>query len=279
MKLPKIAMKPALKAFEKWVKQNAPTILMSTGIACFTGAIITAVPATIKSTREVDAENAKRAEGETIYYDNDPSVVVTPPLTKKEVIKMAWKHYIPTAALFVGGTMLVITANHMQLLRLEALTAAYAMNSKRFDEYKDKVKALYGNDGEKKVDQAVSAEHAAAPGFVPAMPGDGSMQGAILCRDSFTGQMFWSTRALIDKVLYELDHDLQVDSRVSVNDLLYKLGCHNAQYGESYGWDTDEDGIRRVGTINLMEEIRRNYAKGPDGQPVLVLEYEPRPFR
>lgn len=252
--------KLTVAAAKKWVRKNAPSILMGTGIVCYGGATGLAVYGTVKACNKAYA---------------------MPGATKKEIMKAVWPYYIPSALCFTGGTVLCITANHMQLTRIEILAAAYAANNKKLEVYKDKVKELFGEDADKKISQQDSKRRV----FENPPPHDAIPIGEDIlhCQDSYTGQYFWSSRYKIDQAITECDRAMMRNGSVTVNELLYSMGCNEAPAGNEMGWDGAAYADLNKGIYKMPSEfIQLNYVKGPNGEPVLVVEYEPKvllPFR
>lgn len=246
---------------KKWVQKNAPTLMMSGGIACYGGATAFSIYGTVKSCHKV--------------YDTQCDEERS--LTTKEKVTMCWKFYIPAALCFAGGTALVVGANHMQLARIELLAGAYAATNGQLKKYKEKVKEVFGEDADDKVRHKTVEDMLNDTPLPPVgqIPGAGTM----LCMDGPTGQYFYSTRHVIDKALTECDRQLMTDGEVCLNDLLYKLGCNESKIGNTCGWNTMHDAERNKGCFKtISESISFNYATGPNGEPVLVLTYEPRTF-
>lgn len=253
-----------LEAIKAWAKRNAPTLLMGGGIACYTGATAYGIYGTIKACKNVTRENTLRMETGQAALD------------KKGVAQIVWKHYIPCALFFAGGTAAVITANHLQLLRIELLAAAALANKTKLKEYQDKVKEVFGDDAKKKISEQKSREAVFAnppsTAMLPAGP------GALLCKDGYTGQYFYSTRQIIDKALTECDRILIRDGKLTLNDLLYRLGCNESDVGNRYGWSTDGYPDSTVGIDSVSDAITLDYVAGPNEEPVLVLQYDVEPF-
>lgn len=253
---PKLTMAVA----KKWVRKNAPSLLMAGGITCYGVGTGLAIYGTVKACNKAYA---------------------MPGATKKEVIKTVWPYYIPTALSFAAGTTLVVTANHLQLTRIEILAAAYAANNKKLEIYKDKVKALFGDDADKKMSQESSRQRV----FENPPPYDVLPVGEdiLRCQDSYTGQYFWSSRYKIDQAITECDRAMMRNGSVTVNELLYNMGCNESPAGNEVGWDSTAYAELNKGIYKLpSEDIQLNYIKGPNGDPVLVVEYEPKvllPFR
>ena len=245
---------------KKWVRKNAPSLLMAGGITCYGAGTGLAIYGTVKACKKAYS---------------------MPDATKKEVVKAVWPYYIPTLACFTGATALCITANHLQLTRIEILAAAYAANNKKLEVYKDRVKEFFGDDADKKISQEASRKRV----FENPPPYDALPVGenVLHCQDSYTGQYFWSSRHKVDEAITEMDRAMIRNGQVTVNELLYAMGCAEAPAGNEVGWDGQAYAQLNKGMYKMPSEfIQLNYVKGPNGEPVLVVEYEPKvllPFR
>lgn len=252
--------KLTMSVAKKWVRKNAPSLLMSAGICTYAAGTGLAVYGTVKACNKTYG---------------------MPAASKKEIVKAVWPYYIPTTLCFAGGTALCVTANHMQLTRIELLAAAYVANNKKFEVYKDKVKELFGDDADKKISQETSRkrviENPPTPGSLPV-----GGENILHCQDSYTGQYFWASRHKVDQAITEIDRAVMRNGQVTVNELLYELGCPESPAGSEVGWDPHAFGEAH-GVYKMPSEfIQLNYVKGPNGEPVLVIEYEPKvllPFR
>lgn len=252
--------KLTVAAAKKWVRKNAPFLLMVGGITCYGAGTGLAIYGTVKA--------CNKAYG-------------MPDATKKEIAKAVWPYYIPTALSFAAGTTLVITANHLQLTRIEILAAAYAANNKKLEVYKDKVKELFGDDADKKLSEHTSTQRVL--GNPPPYDSVPVGEDILRCQDSYTGKYFWSSRYKIDQAITAIDRMMMQNGSVTVNDLLYNAGCEESPAGNDVGWDGEAYAKLNKGIYRMpSEDIQLNYVKGPNGEPVLVIEYEPKmllPFR
>lgn len=129
---------------EVLLKKYSPLILTSLGSI---GVIVTSVltaKATIKAKKLIEDVE------EDISYKLDLKDDFT------QIIKIAWKPYIP-AIISGGATISCIFGAHFLNKRAQAsLTSAYALLSNSYKEYVDKSKELYGEDAEKQIKSEVA---------------------------------------------------------------------------------------------------------------------------
>ena len=116
MKISKNMIKTTANAFKSVVRKNAPQILAGVGIALGVGAVCEAVHATTKAVKDVEEKQEESEEK----------------LTKVEIVKVAWKHYIPTACLTASSVACVVGSVNISMRRLASMTLAYTMSEKSF---------------------------------------------------------------------------------------------------------------------------------------------------
>lgn len=129
---------------EVLLKKYSPLILTSLGsIGVIATSVLTA-KATIKAKKLIEDVE------EDISYKLDLKDDFT------QIIKIAWKPYIP-AIISGGATISCIFGAHFLNKRAQAsLASAYALLSNSYKEYVDKSKELYGEDAEKQIKSEVA---------------------------------------------------------------------------------------------------------------------------
>ena len=133
----KVAAKKAAESFWRSVKKHSPTILTGVGIAGMITTTILAVQATPKALRLLEEKKADISETEKL-----------PPI---EVVKAAWKVYVPAVLTGILSTVCLIGANSVNQRRGAALAAAYSLSESALKEYREKVVETIG----KKKEQAI----------------------------------------------------------------------------------------------------------------------------
>lgn len=253
MKISKDMFKSTAKTVKSFIHRNAPQILAGVGITLSVGAVCEAVHATTKAVKAVDEEQEKHDE----------------PLTKTEVVKTAWKYYVPTASLVAGSVGCVIGSVGISARRLATMGMAYAMSENSLKEYKDKAKELIGEKKEEEIRGAIAQDK------INENPPDEKLVrraigGTTLCRDAMSGQYFYSDADTIKRAVMELNRALMLDYFVSLNDYYYALDLETAKFADDWGWNiSDGDLIETEFTTELS----------PEGTPVLVVDFTvgPRP--
>lgn len=232
------------------ISQNSPTILTSLAVGGLVTTAILAVKATPKAIRIID---------EQIGYNHD-GVMEAP--TKKEIIKLTWKLYLPAAGVGVVTIVCIIGANSIHLRRNAALGAVYSLTETAFKEYQAKVTETLGKNKETKVRDEIAKEHVAT-NPVGSNEVIFTGKGEVLCYDTLSGRYFKSDIEHIRRTENEMNRQLRDEMFISLNEVYYELGLASIKLGDEMGWDMDHGYIEFSYSSQLSEE----------GQPCLVLDY------
>ena len=136
--------KPNLSKFFKSIKSNvskhSPEILTGIGIAGMISTTILAVKATPRALDLIaKAEDEKKEE-----------------LTKVEVVKTAWKPYIPATITGTVSIACLVGASSVNARRNAALYSAYKLSETALSDYKEKVIETIGEKKEQAVREKVA---------------------------------------------------------------------------------------------------------------------------
>lgn len=254
--------KPNMTALFKNVKMvfsnHSPEILTGIGIAGMITTTILAVKATPKAMDLIaDAENDKYERG------------IREPLKKTEIVKAAWKPYVPAA---VTGTMSIaclIGASSVNSKRNAALATAYNLSANALAEYKEKVLETVGEKKERVIRDKVAEEQ------IKKEPVNKSTiiitgSGNTRCFDTITKQRFSSDIETINRIVNELNRRMvNGDDYISLNDFYYELGLDPVKIGDEIGWNVAK-GLIEVDFSSQLDS---------DGVPCIVLDYTVAPKR
>lgn len=228
--------------------KHSPVIL--TGIAVATGitAVVLATKTTIKATRIVDAENAKRIEDEN------------PKMTRMEILEKVGPDYIPTALTLVASVSCMVSSTAILSKRNAALAGMCALATTQLKEHQDKVEELFGKKKAQEARVAVEEDKMSNEPNKPIVLTGG---GDVLCRDCLSGQMFRSSVEKIHYAINAANEDLLNCGYISLNDVYYLMGLEQTQIGEEQGWHIES------GLINV------DYDSGlsPSHEPVLLVRF------
>jgi hypothetical protein len=250
-----VTLRSAFKVTEKYIIDNSPTLLSAVAV---TGACATAYltgKATFRAA-EIIAEHEETLEKfEKPPYDLDT----------KAKAKLVWKEYIPPAAVLGGTVVCIVMANSISASRMAALAAAYKVSEKQYNEYRDKVKEMFG---EKKDDEVKDAIHADVIARHP-MPDDddfGFTSPGIRqwCFDIYSGRYFKSDMQTIRAIANDINLQMIDDTYVRLTDFYDRLGLPGTKLSGEIGWTIEHP---------LDLKFSSQIADGNGGVPVLVVDF------
>lgn len=219
------------KGIKSKMSAHSPEILTGIGIAGMITTTVLAVKATPKALQLIeDAEDEKQDD-----------------LTPVEIVKVAWKPYIPVAITCVASVVCVIGASSVSARRNAALTAAYQLSTTALSEYKEKVVEAIGEKKEKAIHEKIAQDKVAKnPPDTKEIIFTGG--GETLCYDSISGRYFKSDRNKIDRAVNDLNFRMTggMEMCISLNEFYVALGLTPLMpMGEEIGWRADK------GLINI----------------------------
>jgi hypothetical protein len=250
MKLP-----VSTKTLERFISENAPSILTSVGVVGVVGTAVLMYKAATKSTEKLyEVDTVAQVNGE-------------PPLTTKRIVKLTWVNYIPPvgcAAVTIGA---IVFANHLNTKRIAALTAAYAISEKKLSEYKDKVIETIGE----KKEQALR-DDLAQDGVKKNPPGPNNTvlvigKGDVLCQDTFSGQYFRSSMDTIKKAENDTNHDIIHCQYATLTDFYRRLGLPPTDMSDELGWSFDD-----------LIKLEISAVVAHDDEPCLAVSFQNHPM-
>lgn len=236
--------------------KNGPHIFTGAAVAGVVGTVILAIHDYKDAQEVVDAEVNKRMNEAT--YGED----VTYP-TKKEIVKLTWKCYIPTglsAAATIGAT---IASDVINTKRLTALTAAYLAVEETLKDKEDDIRKLFGEKGAKEM------EHAETERLIKKNdPFDDSIipsckRGPTPFIDGWSGQPFYHDIPAILNAKAEFNENLLREFELTQNDWFDILGLRHSENGDMFVYDADHPLRFHFDCDNLE-----------DGRAATVLVYE-----
>lgn len=213
----------AIKVVGVTCKKHAPTALAITACVGVAATAYLASEARPKADEAIDILKVdKAAKNEEV--------------TKIDIVKAVAPAYAKTALCGAATIACIVSSNRIQAKKLESLAAAYNLSQRLYSEYQKKVEEVGGPD----IAQAVSNEMAKE--VEKHYPSDASNaiktgHGDILCKEMFTGQMFYSSSERIKQVVVDYNYRLYQDDIVQIDDLLYSLGLESSEAGQEFGWD------------------------------------------
>lgn len=235
-----------------FVNKRSPEILTGIGIAGMITTTVLAVKATPKAMELI--EERKTQEW-------------TDKLSPLEVVKVAWKPYIPAIVTGVVSTFCLIGASSVNSKRNAALATAYKLSETALTEYREKVIETIGEKKEQAVRDKV-AEERVKKNPVSKNEVIVTNTGKTLCFDPISARYFYSSIEKIKRAENELNKEMlhAFSGYVSLNDFYDEIGLDHTSVGDDLGWNTD-----KLIDINFSSQLNDN------GEPSVVLDYAVAP--
>lgn len=232
----------------RFINKRSPEILTGIGIAGMITTTVLAVQATPKALQLIEEKK------------NEDWVDELSPL---EVVKTAWKPYVPAAVTGIASVACLIGASSVNAKRNAALATAYKLSETALSEYREKVIETIGEKKEKTVRDKV-AEERVKKNPVSKSEVIVTNNGTTLCFDPISARYFKSSIDKIKRAENELNKQMlhDISGYVSLNDFYDELGLDHTSVGDDLGWNVD-----RLIDISFSSQLNDN------GEPSVVLDY------
>ena len=220
----KIDISNFFRSASRAVSKHSPEILTGMGIAGMITTTVLAVRATPKALTLIDDEASVKGE----------------PLTKVEVVKAAWKPYIPAIVTGTMSTVCLIGASKVSTSRNAALLTAYKLSETALAEYREKVVETIGEKKEQEVRHKVAKEK-----LIKNPPKSSEIiitgKGNTLCYDPLSDRHFRSDLEIIRRAEITLNKEMinSIGGMVTLNDFYNEIGLGRIDIGDDIGWTTD----------------------------------------
>lgn len=232
----------------QFANKHSPEILTGVGIA---GMITTTVLAVRATPKALELLEEKKNED---WVDE---------LSPLEVVKTAWKPYVPAAVTGIASVACLIGASSVNAKRNAALATAYKLSETALTEYREKVIETIGEKKEKTVRDKV-AEERVKKNPVSKSEVIVTNNGTTLCFDPISARYFKSSIDKIKRAENELNKQMlhDISGYVSLNEFYDELGLDHTSVGDDLGWNVD-----RLIDISFSSQLNDN------GEPSVVLDY------
>lgn len=239
------------RSVEDGVRRNSPSILMGLGIAGMFAAMFSAVRVTPRAVEDI--EYAKKDLGKE-------------KLSKKEIIKVTYKRYIPAAVTSAVSTACLISSASISNRRNAALATAYSLSETAFRTYREKVVEAVGQQKEQAVRDEVARENLARnPMGQQTVIVAGA--GEVLCYDTVSGRYFNADVDRLRRAENTVNKRLRSEMYVSLNEFYFEIGLPPVKMGDDLGWNIDKYDLELRFSSHLTDKEA----------PCLVLDYHVYP--
>lgn len=244
------------RSIQRSLSKHSPEILTGMGIAGMITATVLAVKATPKALFLIEA---KEVELKMEHSEKLPPI---------EVVKTAWKCYIPTAVTGSLSIACLVGGSATSVKRNAALATAYSLSESALKEYSEKVVEKIGFPKEQEIRESISKDK------VEKNPVNSkeviiTEKGGDLCFDPLSGRYFKSSVNRIKASIVDLNYRMMDEMRMTVNDFYYEIGLDPVDNGDERGWRI-EDGKIDIMIDSVITE---------DGTLCAVLDYHRTPPR
>ena len=260
-------LKAIFTDLSKAARKHSPEILTGIGIAGMLSTTVFAVRATPKALMLIEEKKReKKFAGEQ------------PELTKVEVIKAAWRPYIPAAVTGVASVACLVGASSVNARRNAALAAAYALSETTLADYKEKVVKTLGEKKALEVKDAIAKDKIENDpvGRKEIVITD---KGETLFYESLSGRYFKSDYEAIRSAVNTLNEQLLLDEYISLNEFYEAIGLDSIEpLGEQLKWrvrpDSSDKGLIQLDfSSQLTDDMTPCAVIGFSNPPKYVLGY------
>lgn len=223
-------LKAIFTDLSKAARKHSPEIFTGIGIAGMLSTTVLAVRATPKALMLIEEKKReKKFAGEQ------------PELTKVEIVKTAWKPYIPAAVTGVASIACLVGASSVNARRNAALAAAYALSETTLADYKEKVVETIGEKKAQEVKDAI-AKDKIDNDPVSRKEIVITDKGETLFYDSLSGRYFKSDYESIRSAVNTLNEQLLLDEYITLNEFYEAIGLDSIEpLGEQLKWRVRPD--------------------------------------
>ena len=252
--------------------KHSPEILTGIGITGMITTTVLAVKATPKALELIEESKYKKEE-ETVEHNckvNKVSECMSSDLKPLEVVKAAWKPYVPAAITGSLSVACLVGASRVNFKRNAALATAYTLSEKVLKDYKDSVVETIGEKKEEKIKEKVAQKKVDKQ---PASKSEVVMvnsDGKVLFLEPVSNRYFKSDVESIRKIINDLNYRLTTGTEeyISLSEFYDEIGLSHTSISDEIGWNIYRDGQIAVDMPS---------AKTDKGEPCLVLDYNVSP--
>lgn len=240
----------------KFLTDNSPALLTGVGVAGVVTTVVLTAKASFRAAQILrDVETKKIEETGEL-------------LEPKEMLELTWKIYIPPATAAVMTIVAIIFASRIGARRAAAMTAAYALSEKLFEEYRDKIVEKIGEKKEEAARDELAQERVTAN-----PPNDDVVSMvtgiSVLCMDAYTGRYFINDMETIRAAVNEINHRiLNGDMYVSLSEFYELVGLDATSMSGDVGWNVDK-----------LLDVKFSSTLTPKNHPCLVMDFHTMPVR
>ncbi len=214
------------KTCAKFLRKHGGTIL---AVAASVGVVATAIETGRATTK---AQHILEVDKELTKFNEDEFGVTEGPPTKKQIVLMCWKAYVPAAILGGGTIACILGSNALNKKQIASLTAAYMALGKTYQTYRQKVIENIGLEKEAEIQEQISEEK------LPEVR-DKMAEEKLLCYEPISKRYFHATEAELLAGFYEANHSFISNGYIALNDFYGYLNLDFIPELDNRGWSID----------------------------------------
>lgn len=204
------------------LKKNAPTILSGLGAIGVIGTSITAIKATPKALDILSYQEELKMEKDNEHLTTFEKMLLVTPI------------YIPTILMSIATISCILGANALNKQKQAMLVSAYSYLNSSYNEYKEKVKEIFGEEGEKKVREEIAKDKYIEHTILDS-------DETKLFFDEYSGRYFEMSLYDLQNAVYNLNRKYALQGDISINAFYELIGLPPTEYGEVLGWCSCKD--------------------------------------
>ena len=209
----------SLVKVSNYIDDNKATILTYMGVAGVVGTAVLAV----KSKPKADKLLKEKKEYKRLHYNEE--------LTRFESFLAVVPAYLPAILMGIGTSACILGSHHISKEREAALISAYSYLNTSYNEYKDKVKELFGEEKEQQVRDAIAKDHQNV----------GKEEDMLLLYDEFGKRYFNISQAKYSDALYQINRMYNFTGEMKLNDFYEFFDLDPIPGGDILGWSALKD--------------------------------------
>ncbi len=230
---------------QMFLRRHSSTILTVVGSAGVVTTAVLAVKATPKALELIEEE--KNRQNRELFLDalsNDWEMCSQiDKLKPLEVVKVAWKPYIPAAVTGLSTIACIFGANYLNARKQATLMSAYAVLDSAFKEYREKTKELYSDN---LIDQEIVKSK-----FDKSMVLDSNKE---LFYDMQSMQYFESTMEEVEQAEDIFNQNFTSSDSAYLNEFLELLDIPLVDFGYDIGWCSQAGEMKFIHDKIVLED-------------------------
>lgn len=244
-----------MSKIKNFCEENSMNILTGLGVV---GVVATGVLAAKATPKALYLLNEKNEYKEEVYGE---------PLTKMEKVLAMTPAYIPAILTGLATISCIVGMNRVSYTKQASLLSAYTYLNSSYEEYRRKVKEVFGDDGAQKVDEELEREMELFNQY-------GSLHEPRQFYDELSNRYFEMSLYEIKEAEYKINRMFNFLGSMKLNDVYEFFNLGPIDIGDKLGWSAFKD-WECLGFAWI--ELSFTEVKTPDGILALSLKFNMEP--